>query len=141
VKTRTLLILSALTGLAILIAGVAMFIRFNQAESTVGLLAVGQRGQAGDADVVVDAVSTDGTDLIVAVRLAGVDDPDGLAGFRLVAPGSAVGVTGGTCDGLTVASQECTLVFDANGFDGSSRQLIFLRSDQQLRWDVSRDSP
>ena len=140
-KTRTLLILSALTGLAILVAGVAMFIRFNQAESTVQLLAVGQGGQAGDAAVVVDGVSADGTDVTVAVRLSGVDDPDGLDGFRLVAPGSAVGVTGGTCDGFTVESQDCTLVFDVSGFDGSSRQLIFLRSDQQLRWDVSRASP
>lgn len=140
-KTRTLLILSALTGLAILIAGVAMFVRFNQAESTVRLLAVGEGGQAGDAAVVVEAVAGDATELTVDVRLSGVDDPDGLDGFRLVAPGSTAPVSGGTCDGFTVEVQDCTLVFDVTTFEGSSRQLIFLRSDQQLRWDVSRDSP
>jgi hypothetical protein len=139
VKTRTLLILSALTATAILIAGIALFVRLDQAQSTVELLATGDEGRAGDARVTVLSSSNDAGSTTVNVRLGGVDDGDGLNGFRLVAPGAtaAVDAAGSTCAGFTLDPVECTLTFDTQNFDGSSRQLVFQRSDAQLRWDVS----
>lgn len=138
-KTRTLLILSALTATAILLAGIAMFVRFDRAQSTVALLELGQEGRAGDARITVLASTNDVATTTIEVRLGGVDDPQGLDGFRLVAPGATAPVdsTASTCTGLTVEPVECTLTFGTSTFEGSSRQLLFQRSDAQLRWDVS----
>jgi hypothetical protein len=134
-----LLILSALTATAIVIAGIALFVRLDRAQSTVALLEMGEQGRAGDALVTVLS-STNGTgSTTIEVRIGGVDDDAGLDGFRLVAPGATAGVdaANSTCTGLTVAPVECSLVFDTTTFEGSSRQLLFQRSDAQLRWDVS----
>jgi hypothetical protein len=139
VKTRTLLILAALTATAILIAGIALFVRLDRAQSTVALIAQGDEARAGDARITVLSSSNAVASTTVLVRLGGVDDADGLEGFRLVAPGATASVdpADSTCAGFTIAPVECTLSFDTATFEGSSRQLLFQRSDAQLRWDVS----
>jgi hypothetical protein len=139
VKTRTLLILSALTASAILIAGIALFIVWSRADE-VSLLAVGDTGRAGDAVVTPTAVA--GADGItqVGVTVSGVDDPSGFDDFGVVSAGVAYPVAGSTCDGLTVAPQDCELTFDVD-LASSPGVLVFRRADTALSWRLTRDTP
>jgi len=102
-RTRTLLMLSIACGLAILLAGGIQLLRIaNQEPATA--LTIGGTGQAGDAVVVVTGFGEHDDFAIVDVTLSGVDDPDGLSGFRLQAPNTLVEVvpTESTCVGFTV---------------------------------------
>lgn len=143
-KTRTLLLLSVVCGLAVLLAGTIQLLRLaGQDESST--LAIGEQGQAGDAVVVVDDYSENATRAVVTVTLSGVDDPDGidgidgfdgfaLANVAAVVPPLAEGIE--ACTALTRQTTTCTLTFATEGFEGSSRQLVFRRADEQVRWKL-----
>jgi len=136
-RTRTLLLLAVACGLAILVAGSLFLLRLSGQHEAPPPIEFGQIGRAGDATVVVDAAVDDGQSMSVDVRIAGVDDPGGLTGFTLLAPGKGVPLepgSSGDCTGFTTVEQTCTLVFDTTALDGSSRVLLFRRSEDQLRW-------
>jgi hypothetical protein len=86
---------------------------------------------------VLDATEADGL-LAVEVRIGGVDDPDGVDGFRLIASGRAVTPLPATgdadCAATSVEPRSCTVRFDVNDADGSSRVLFYDRGDDGARW-------
>ena len=88
--------------------------------------------------VVLESSSASEAELVAKVRIGGTDDPDGLAGFTLVGPGKVVPVTSSTCQGITVAERDCALTFATAAMQGTSRQLIFHRADDQLRWVLAQ---
>ncbi|MGD9997213.1 MAG: hypothetical protein AB7L17_08025 [Ilumatobacteraceae bacterium] len=139
-RTRTLLILATVCGLAILVAGGIQLIRVGGGGSGAADLAVGDEAQAGDLVVrVVGASEADGF-MRVSVELGGVDDDGALDDFRLVVPGEALppldaGEGGdGACRSVTVAEQSCALVFATADVSGSARVLLLRRGEDQHRW-------
>ncbi len=142
-RTRTLLLLAVVCGLAILVAGGIQLWRVGGDSSASDDLAVGDRAVAGD--MVVTVVAADEVDglMRVDVRLSGVDDPDGLDDFRLVVPGaalqplSAAQAGDGACRDVTVAEQSCSLVFGTEAVDGSARVLLVRRGEDQHRWTLA----
>ena len=137
-RTRTLLLLAIACGLVILLAGGIQLLRVTGQQQTSTLLGAGEPGTAGDVTVVLESSSTDDSELVAKVRIGGTDDPDGLDGFTLVGPGKVVAVTSSTCDGITVALRDCDLTFATASMQGTSRQLIFHRADDQLRWVLAQ---
>jgi hypothetical protein len=137
-RTRTLLLLAIGCGLVILLAGGLQLLRVTGQEQTATLLAAGQPGKAGDVSVELVSSRIDGSNLVAAVRVGGTDDPDGLDGFTLVGPGKVVAVTSSTCNGITVGVVDCSLSFATGDMQGTSRQLIFHRADDQLRWVLAQ---
>lgn len=133
-KTRTLLLLAVTCGLAILVAGTVQLLRVSNQSSSSPLLAVGVSAKAGDATVTLVSVQADAATITATISVGGVDDDNGINGFTMVSAGSRRKATGGTCGTLTVAAQQCTLVFDNTGLKGSPRQLLFDRAGQQRRW-------
>jgi hypothetical protein len=135
-RTRTLLLLAVTCGLAILLAGGFQLLRLAN-QSTPAALLVGSSGSAGDATVtVVDFHEADGV-AVVTVTLSGVDDPAGLDGFRLQTVNELLVPNqrdGKACTGITLAPATCTLTFGTSGAKGASRQLVFRRAAQQVRW-------
>ena len=76
----------------------------------------------------------------VVVDLAGVDDPEGADGFRLVVPGDALTADADgedACGATTIAGTRCTLTFDLGAAEGSSRVLLYRRGDEQARWELT----
>jgi hypothetical protein len=140
-KTRTLLLLAIGCGLAILIAGGIQLLRLGGQDQSSTLLAAGQVGTAGDVSVTLVSAApvATGDELTVDVRIGGTDDADGLDGFTLVGPGKVAAVASSTCDGITPDVRSCTLRFSTAGMTGSSRQLLFRRADEQLRWIIGLD--
>jgi hypothetical protein len=138
-RTRTLLLLAIGCGLAILIAGGIQLLRVGGQQQSAKLLAVGEPGKAGDVTVVLVSSSTSGDGIVAIVRLGGTDDPNGLEGFTLVGPGKVAAVTSATCAGIIVQTVDCSLTFSTAGMAGKSRQLIFRRADEQLRWVLADD--
>jgi hypothetical protein len=135
-RTRTLLLLAVTCGLLILVAGGIQLLRLANQERPTAPLRVGATGSAGDAVVVVESVATRPDALVVTVQLRGVDDPDGLDGFSLIAPNRRLAhdPEQSTCEGFTIAPVTCTLVFTADDLTGTDRQLLFRRAEQQVRW-------
>jgi len=137
-KTRPLLLLSVVCGLAVLLAGTLQLLRLADQKASE-TLAIGEEGRAGDAVVVVDDYSENATRAVVTVTVSGVDDPDGIEGFVLanvaaVVPPLAEGTE--ACTALTRQTTTCTLTFATEGFEGSSRQLVFRRAAEQVRWKL-----
>jgi hypothetical protein len=137
-RTRTLLLLAIGCGLVILLAGGIQLLRLGRQEQTVRQLGVGEIGQAGDVNVALISSSAAATQLVAVVRVGGVSDADGLEGFTLVAPGRVLAVSSSTCEGIAVRQQDCELTFNTIDVPGTSRQLIFRRADQQLRWVLAQ---
>ena len=137
-RTRTLLLLAIACGLVILLAGGIQLLRVGGQQHTATLLATGERGKAGDVTVELVSSSIGDTSLVAVVRVAGTNDPQGLNGFTLVGPGKVLAVTTSDCNGITVDESDCTLTFGTSGMQGTSRQLIFHRADQQLRWVLAQ---
>jgi len=137
-RTRTLLLLAIACGLVILLAGGIQLLRVGGQQQTAKLLAAGQPGKAGDVTVELVSYSIGDTSLVAVVRVGGIDDPEGLAGFTLVGPGKVLPVTTSDCSGITIDQVSCSLTFATNGMQGTSRQLIFHRADQQLRWVLAQ---
>src|SRR3954467_2305925 len=101
-RTRTLLLLAIGCGLVILLAGGIQLLRVSGQEQTSTLLRQGETGTAGDVAVELASPTVEPSQLVAVVRLGGVDDPHGLDGFTLVAPGKVVMVTSSTCAGIRV---------------------------------------
>jgi hypothetical protein len=137
-RTRTLLLLAIGCGLVILLAGGIQLLRVTGQEQTATLLATGEQGKAGDVAIELVSSSIEGAKLVAVVRVGGTNDPDGFDGFTLVGPGKVVGVTSSTCAGISDATADCSLSFDTAGMQGTSRQLIFHRADDQLRWVLAQ---
>lgn len=141
-RTRTLLLLAVSCGLAILLAGGIQLFRLSNQEKPAPPLTVGARGSAGDATVTVEDVDTTDSALVVTVTLGGVDDPEGLDGFSLVAPNTRIApatddTVGSTaCTGISVAEVTCTLSFPTEGLTGTDRQLLLIRAEDQVRWKL-----
>ncbi len=133
-RTRTLLLLAIGCGLVILLAGGIQLLRVGGQQQSAKLLSLGEPGKAGDVTVQLASSSVRGASLIASIRIGGTDDPNGLADFTLVGPGKVVAVTSSTCTGITAQQVDCSLTFDTSTMVGTSRQLIFHRADQQLRW-------
>ncbi|MBI5090169.1 MAG: hypothetical protein HZB15_15255 [Actinobacteria bacterium] len=139
-RTRTLLILATVCGLAILLAGGIQLLRVSGGGAGSDDLAIGQQARAGDLTVrVLAATERDGL-MRVEVELGGVDDEGALDDFRLVVPGEAlVPLDGdqageGACLTVTVAVHSCSLVFGTAEVDGSPRVLLLRRGEDQHRW-------
>jgi hypothetical protein len=137
-RTRTLLLLAIGCGLAILVAGGIQLLRVGGQQQTTTLLAAGVPGKAGDVTVTLVSSSAAASTLDAVVRIGGIEDPEGLKGFTLVGPGKVVPVASSTCTGIRVAPSDCSLTFATTGMPGTSRQLIFHRADQQLRWVLAQ---
>src|SRR3954451_3360048 len=137
-RTKTLLLLAVGCGLVILLAGGIQLLRVGGQEQSTKVLSTGQPGKAGDVTVQLVSTTIGHDDVSAVVRVGGVDDPDGLDGFTLVAPGKVVAVTRSSCEGIAVAQADCVLTFSTAELQGTSRQLIFHRADQQLRWVLAR---
>lgn len=137
-RTRTLLLLAIGCGLVILLAGGIQLLRVGGQQQTATLLSIGEPGKAGDVTVELVSSSVQTSELVAVVRVGGIDDPDGLDGFTLVGPGKVLAVTSSTCDGIAVDVVDCALTFPTSGMEGTSRQLIFRRADEQLRWVLAQ---
>jgi hypothetical protein len=137
-RTRTLLLLAIACGLVILLAGGIQLLRVGGQQQTAKLLATGETGKAGDVSVELVSSTIGDSNLVAVVRVGGVNDPEGLDGFTLVGPGKVLPVTTSDCNGITVNQVRCELTFATNGMQGTSRQLIFHRADQQLRWVLAQ---
>ncbi len=137
-RTRTLLLLAIGCGLAILLAGGIQLLRVGGQQQSTKLLTTGEPGKAGDVTVTLVSSSAADSTFDAVVRIGGTDDPEGLNGFTLVGPGKVLSVTSSTCSGITVAPVDCSLTFATSGMAGTSRQLIFHRADQQLRWVLAQ---
>jgi hypothetical protein len=138
-KTRTLLLLALGCGLAILLAGGALLLRLAGQDDPEPPVALGVESAIGDLHVtVLSAAEQSATEtLIVELELGGVDDPDGAAGFELIASGRPIPPSAAsTCGTTTLELRRCTLVFDVSTADGESRVLRYRRGDDQARWDV-----
>jgi hypothetical protein len=139
-KTRTLLLLAVGCGIAILMAGMFVLLRLDH-QTTSAPLGIGQQGVAGDARVTVESVKVVDGDLLVTVQLGGVADPNGVAGFSLIAPNRRIPAgpdqnPADRCHGFTVAPNTCTLSFPMAGLEGTVRQLVFERATEKVRWNL-----
>jgi hypothetical protein len=138
-KTRTLLLLALACGLAIMLAGAVFFVQLVTQDKVEPAVALGTEVTIGDMRVVVEAADETGDVLDVTVRAGGVDDPDPLDEFRLIASGRAVEPEpgagfDGACGALTESDQRCVIRFDVSGADGRSRVLFYERGDDRVRW-------
>jgi hypothetical protein len=137
-RTRTLLLLAIGCGLVILLAGGIQLLRVGGQQQTAKLLKAGQQGNAGDVTVELVSSSLGAGNLVAVVRIGGVDDPKGLDGFTLVGPGKVLPISSSDCKGIVVDPVDCELTFATVGMNGTSRQLIFHRADEQLRWVLAQ---
>jgi hypothetical protein len=102
-------------------------------------VALGVESSIGDMRMTVlsAAEQPEAEMLTVEVELGGVDDPDGAAGFELIASGRPIPPSdASTCGMTTLDPRRCTLEFDVSTADGESRVLRYRRGDDQARWDV-----
>ena len=141
-KTRTLLVLSVFTALAILVAGGVLLLQLSSGSGAVETSELGQEVRVGDAQIVVfGAAQDDAGVLAVDVAIGGVEDADGIDGFRLVTGDRGLEPLGATtddrCAAITQETQRCTIAFDVSAADSSSRVLIVRRGDQQGSWALA----
>ena len=137
-RTRTLLLLAIGCGLAILLAGGIQLLRVSGQQQNARLLNVGEAAKLGDVSVALISSSVHPAEVLAIVRIGGVDDPHGLDGFTLVGPGKVMPVTSSTCHSIAMVPADCQLTFATSGIQGTSRQLIFRRADEQLRWVLAQ---
>lgn len=137
-KTRTLLLLSVGTALAILLAGGVLLFQLSNEQKSVDAIELGSEVQVGDISIVVHDTTDDAPLLGVDVTMGGVDDPDGLDSFRLVTGDRSLAPITAPADGrcveLTAAVVDCRLDFDVSGAESSSRVLVMRRGDEQANW-------
>jgi hypothetical protein len=140
-KTRTLLLLSVASALAILLAGGVFLLQLSNETAAVEEATVGEAVEVGDVDVTVTGYSEDSGGARVEVDIGGVDDGDGIDSFRLITGGDPLvpvrAPADGRCTRITVATQQCRLDFDLSGSDAPNRVLLLRRGDEQIRWDLT----
>jgi predicted RecB family endonuclease len=141
-KTRTLLLLSVATGLAILLAGGAWLFLLAQEQESVESTPLGAEVAVGDVEVTVHAAAQRGERFAVDVTVGGVDDLDGVESFRLVTgqqelrPITAPAV--GRCVELTESAQDCALEFAVDAVEAPNLVLLLRRGEEVARWDQLR---
>jgi len=142
-RTRTLLLLAVACGVAILAAGVALFVRIGDPDEGIEPSPLGAPVSVGDLTVTVERSTETARLVAVIVELGGVDDDAGTDDFRLVVPGESIApsapdgeVEPPACDGTTVESVRCTLLFEIGAVEGSSRVLLYRRGDERVRWEL-----
>lgn len=141
-KTRTLLLLSVGTALAILLAGGVLLVQLTRSESVSPPVPFGEVAQIGDVEVVVVDTRREGDVLRVDVRLGGLDDADGIDSFSLVVPERVLrplppaGV-GDRCATIRIDVERCFIDFDVSSAAGSSRILLLRRGDAQATWRLA----
>ena len=135
-KTRTLLLLSVGTALAILLAGGVLLAQLAGGDDAVEGSRVGEAVSVGDAAITVDGARGTADRFGVDVTVAGVADGlDGIAlptGDETLAPLEAA--EPGRCTELTVAPRSCRLDFDTSGAVGSTRVLVVVRGEDRASW-------
>lgn len=139
-RTRTLLVLAVVCGLAILGAGVVQLLRVANQDDPPRAVAIGETARVGDMQVNVAGVSERAGRVLVDVEIGGVTDPDGSGAFRLVVPGGALTAdptAGNRCGATTEQVEPCTLAFAVTDDDGSTRVLLYQRGDERVRWELS----
>jgi hypothetical protein len=139
-KTRTLMLLALGCGVAIMLAGAALFIQLARQDDIAEPVPVGDVAIVGDMSVTVESAVERGGRLTVSVRIGGVDDPDGGRDFRLIASARPLlpdGASGSECVSTSVEPHVCEVTFDVSGADGSSRVLFYERGEEQARWVLS----
>ena len=139
-RTRTLLLLAVVCGLAILIAGVVQLLRVAGQDDPPRAVAIGEPVRVGDMQVTVEDVSERSGTVLVDVELGGVEDPDGADGFTLTTPGGLIEpdpTAGNHCGATTPRVEPCTLAFPLGDGTGSTRVLVYQRGDERVRWVLS----
>ena len=140
-KTRTLLLLALACGLAIMLAGAVFLFQLAGQDDVSEAIPIGESVQVGDLTIEVEAADESDGVLSVGIRVGGVDDPDGAAGFRLIASGRPIAPTDtdapDACAATTVDESVCVVRFDVSTADGSSRVLFYERGEEQARWVLS----
>jgi hypothetical protein len=139
------LLLAVACGLVILVAGVVQLFRIAGQDEVGEFSPLGAAVRVGDLEVVVELYDESSETAQVAVRLGGVDDPDGAADFRLVVPGADQPLrpaAGGTraCGAVTVATAPCELTFDVGAAPGGLRVLRLERGDDSAQWELIDES-
>jgi hypothetical protein len=140
-KTRTLLLLALGCGLMIMVAGAVFLFQLAGQDDVAPPSALGEPVEIGDMTVVVEDSDERAGLLAVVVTIGGVDDVDGVAGFRLIASGRPVSPEplspdspDDGCSSTTVEARSCVIRFDVGVADGSSRILFYDRGDAGARW-------
>jgi hypothetical protein len=139
-KTRTLLLLALVCGLAIMLAGAVFLFQLTGQDDVSVPIAIGEPVEVGDVTIVVLGASEADGALNVTIAIGGVDDADGAAGFRLIASGRPIVQSSpgaGGCLSTTVVEQRCSVQFDVSTADGVSRVLLYSRGDEQARWVIA----
>ena len=139
-RTRTLLLLAVVCGLAILIAGVVQLLRVAGQDDPPRAVAIGEPVRVGDMQVTVEDVRERSGSVLVDVELGGVDDADGADGFTLTTPGGLIEpdpTAGNHCGATTTRVEPCTLAFPLGDGTGSTRVLVYQRGDERVRWVLS----
>lgn len=140
-KTRTLLLLSLASGLAIMLAGAVFLFQLAGQDEASPPVAIGVETRVGD--MTVEVVSTSESDGVreVEVRIGGVVDADGAATFRLLTSDRVIGYSLASgaqgpdpCGATSADVETCWLRFVVGDSDGSSRQLYYARGDQSTRF-------
>ena len=147
-KTRTLILLAAACGVAILVAGGVFIWRVtaNRDELTVPeIRSPGQSQQVGDVTATVAGSADVGSVVVVKVQLeSGKDRPDAGAGWSLVVIGEAtarrpVAIPDGqgtACAGMPLVANQavaCSLAFPAGDGD---RIVALAVGDVQRQWKL-----
>ena len=139
-KTRTLLLLSVGTALAILLAGGVLLFQLSSQDSTIEPSSIGDEVTVGDLTVTVFGATESEGLFSVDVELGGVDD--GVDSLRLVTGDErlepVVVPDDGRCVEITVAPAVCRLDFGLDGVDSSNRTLIVRRGDVQANWNLTQ---
>lgn len=139
-KTRTLLLLSVGTALAILLAGGVLLFQLSGQQDTVEPSEIGEEIIIGDLSITVLSASESPGFFSVDVIVAGVDDPTADSIRLVTGDGRLDPVTlpiDGRCTELTIAAQTCTLDFGLDGVESTNRTLIVRRGEDQANWNLS----
>jgi hypothetical protein len=144
-KTRTLLLLSVGTALAILLAGGVFLLQLASQDDAAVLTSIGDAARVGDVTVTVLDAEESGGVLAVDVEIGGLDDDDGIDTFRLVTGDRRLSPLGagsqdaaaGRCRSITVEATVCRIDFDVSASETSSRVLVMRRGDDQTNWRLA----
>ena len=138
-KTRTLLLLSVGTALAILLAGGVLLFQLSGQENAIDPSDVGDEVTVGDLTIVVTGSSEAGGLFGVDVEMGGVDDS--LDSIRLVTGDGRLEPVqqqaDGRCTEITVAVQNCRIDFGVEGVASSNRTLTVRRGEAQANWNLA----
>lgn len=138
-KTRTLLLLSVGTALAILISGGVLLFQLSSQDTPIQPSQVGDEVIVGDLSVTVFGAAESDEFFSVDVEIAGVDD--GVDSLRLVTGDErlepVVVAADGRCTTITVEPQRCRFDYGIATVSSSNRTLIVRRGDDQANWNLA----